>query len=185
MKVNLKVNNVASVFTRDLTCVIESSIIVVNNVNDESDLISYSECTIDLEVHIDLENSIENVTIFQLKLKAHLNKREENDHIFFTDISNHRLSHSLNSRQLFRTAKAQRCKKRARQASSKEKRTQRTEKQRKAVTRRRMRMTRTNSAVFDLLAVENRRFLCLICFEDDIEIMRLCDHDFCRECQQK
>lgn len=121
MKVNLKMNNVASVFTRDLTFVIESSIIIVDDVNDESDLISYSECTIDFEVRIDLENSMKNVMIFRLKFRAHLDKREENDHIFFTNISNHRLSHSLNSRQLFRTAKAQRCKKRARQASSKEK----------------------------------------------------------------
>ncbi len=185
MKVNLEVNNVAPVFTRGLTFVIESSIIIVDDVNDENALISYSEYTVGLEVRIDLENSIGNVTTFRLKLRVPLDKREENDHIFFTDISNHRLAHSLNSRKLFRTAKAQRCKKRARQANSKEKRTQRAERRRKAVTRRRTRTTRTDSAVFGLLAVESRRFLCLICFEDDIEIVRLCDHDFCRECQQK
>ena len=185
MKVNLEVNNVASVFTRGLTFVIESSIIIVDDVNDESDLISYSEYTVGPEVRIDLGNPIGNVAIFRLKPRAHLDKREENDHIFSTDISNHRLAHLLNPRQLSRTAKAQRCKKRARQANPKEKRTQRTEGRRKAVTRRRTRTTRTDSAVFGLLAVESRRFLCPICFEDDIEIMKLCDHDFCRECQQK
>lgn len=185
MKVNLKMNNVASVFTRDLMFIIKSLIIIVDDVNDESDLISYSEYTIDLEVCIDLENSIENVMISQLKLRAHLDNHEENNHIFFMNISNHRLAHFLNSWQLFHTAKAQWCKKRARQASLKEKRTQWAERRRKAVIRRRTRMTRTNSVVFDLLAVENRCFLCLICFENDIEIMRLCDHNFCRECQQK
>jgi len=107
MKVNLEMNNVASVFTRSLTFVIESSIIIVDNVNDESDLISYSEYTIDSEVRIDFENSIENVMISRLKLRVHLDKREENDHIFFTNISNHRLAHFLNPRQLSRTAKAQ------------------------------------------------------------------------------
>jgi hypothetical protein len=64
MKVNLKINNVSSVFTCDLTFVIESLIIIVDNVNDESDLISYSEYTINFKVHIDLKNSIENMMIF-------------------------------------------------------------------------------------------------------------------------
>lgn len=185
MKVNLKINNVSSVFTCDLTFVIESLIIIVDNVNDESDLISYSEYTINFKVHIDLKNSIENMMIFWLKLRVSLDKREENNHIFFTNIINHRLAHSLNSRQLSCTAKAQQCKKRARQANSKEKRTQWTEKRRKAVTRRRTRTTRMNSVVFNLFTVEHHHFLCHICFEDDIEIMRLCNYDFCRECQQK
>lgn len=185
MEVDLEVNNVAPVFTRGLTFAIESPIIVVDDVNDESDLISYSECTAGPEVRIDLGNPIGNVTTSRFKPRAHLDKREENDHISFTDISNHRLSHFLNPRQLFRTAKAQRCKKRARQAGSEEKRTQRAEGRRKAVTRRRTRTARTDSAVFGLPAAEGRRFLCLICFEDDIEVVELCDHGFCRKCQQK
>ncbi len=124
MEVNLEVNNASPVFTRDLTFAIESSIIIVDDVNSEGDLISYSEYTTGPEVRIDLGNSIGNVATFRLKPRAPLDKREENDLIFSTDISNHRLAHPLNPRQLSRTAKAQRCKKRARQASSKEKRTQ-------------------------------------------------------------
>lgn len=96
MKVNLEMNNVASVFTRDLTFVIKSSIIIVDNVNDENDLIKYLKYTIDFEVRINFENSIENVTISRLKLRVSFDKREENDHIFFTNISNHRLAHFFN-----------------------------------------------------------------------------------------
>ncbi len=63
MKVNFKINNVASMFIRNLTFVIELSIIIVNNINDKNALISYLKYTIDFEVRIELENSIENVTI--------------------------------------------------------------------------------------------------------------------------
>ncbi len=176
MEVNLEVNNAAPVFT----------IIIVDDVNGEGDLISYSEYTAGPEVRIDLGNPIGNVATFRPKPRASLDKREENDHISFTNISNHRLAHPLNPRQLSRTAKAQRCKKRVRQAGPEEKRKQRAEGRRKAVTRRRTRTAGTDSAVFDLPAVEDRRFLCL---EDDIEVVRqvvkLCGHDFCRECQQE
>lgn len=185
MEVDLKVNNAAPVFTHGLTFAIESPIIIVDDVNDEDDLISYSEYTVGSEVRIDLGNPIGNVATSRPKPRAPLHKREENDHISSTDISNHRLAHPLNPRKLSRTAKAQRCKKRARQAGPKEKRTQRAEGRRKAVTRRRMRTARMDSAVFGLPAAEDRRFLCPICFEDDIEVVRLCGHGFCRECQQE
>jgi len=192
VEVDLEVNNAAPVFTRGLTFAIESPIIIVDDVNDEGDLISYSEYTAGPEVRIDLGNPIGNVATSRPKLRAHLDKREENDHISSTDISNHRLAHPLNPRQLSRTAKAQRCKKRARQAGPEEKRTQRAEGRRTAVTRRRTRTARTDSAVFGLPAAvfglpaaEGRRFLCPICFEDDIEVVGLCGHGFCRECQQE
>lgn len=165
-------------FIRNLTFVIELSIIIVNNINDKNALISYLKYTIDFEVRIELENSIENVTISWLKSRVFFDKREENDHIFFTNISNYKFAHSFNFRKLSRTTKAQRCKKRAKQTNLKEKRTQRVKKRRKAITKRKTRTTKTNFVVFDLFVVENCRFLCFICFKDDIKIVKLCDYDF-------
>jgi len=94
--VNLKINNATSMFTRDLTFAIELLIIIVDNVNDESDFINYLKYTIDFKVRIDLGNSIENVAISWLKSRVSLDKRKENDHIFFTNISNYRLAHLFN-----------------------------------------------------------------------------------------
>lgn len=185
MKVDLEVNNASPVFTHDLTFAIESPIIIVDDVNGESDSISYPEYTAGPEVRIDLGNPFGHVATSRPKPRAPLDKREENDHISSTDITNHRLAHPPSPRQLSRTAKAQRCKKRARQADAKEKRTQRAEGRRKAVTRRRTRTARMDSVVFGFPAAEDRRFLCRICFEDDIEVVGLCGHGFCRECQQE